>query len=429
MKSWQPVIRWTGLAAAAVALAACSTDGEASTEQGSKPSAASSSVAPTTPSVDVAALDTGKYPTTPRAPFGETTHDNLIQVEGQRMAQYIVVPFEIDAELTKPTNPTMVIIGRDSMRPLLPKESWDVRANAALVGGFVSTASTPDEMIRSGKNRALNNMVVRYLTPADAKAAAQQMAEGMAAKNNTTTTSLPGSPESLVIRTSLQDQKMISVFTPHGRYVLFQWYQVRDGQEDKLVPTVSKAIKLQSALIDQFPATPTKAEKAAGDPGRVKVVMDENRVLIYALPFPDEQVREGANGIPGANVRAVYGPRGMAHVSSDPSGTFKLLNQVGSTANGIERSTVYRAKDDAGATTLINSMTSSAKGSGWKDIAPPPGLPVAHCQSTAAPKTNYACYVQLGRYVGEVHSTDKTDAYQQISAQYVIFTKADQNAK
>ena len=65
-------------------------------------------------------------------------------------------------------------------------------------------------------------------------------------------------------------------------------------------------------------------------------------------------------------------------------------------------------------------------------IAPPPGLTEdqAHCTSIpSASSTNYQCIVRVGRYVADVHSNNKGDVYQQASAQYLILTKADQNAK
>ena len=41
----------------------------------------------------------------------------------------------------------------------------------------------------------------------------------------------------------------------------------------------------------------------------------------------------------------------------------------------------------------------------------------------------FLCSVQVGRYIGTATTLDdRTDVLQQIAAQYVILTKADQNA-
>ncbi|MFW0796023.1 hypothetical protein AAFP30_19575 [Gordonia sp. CPCC 205515] len=431
MTNWQRSAALVSAAAAVTMIAGCSTDGTATSEsstQSTTAPVATSSSAPA--SVDVAALNTGSYPTSPRPPFGETTHDNLLQVEGQRMAQYIVVPFEVDQDLTNSAFPTMVITGRSTLRPVLPAEVVAVPANNNLVGGFVAAATTPGENLRDGQKRSLNNMVVRYLTPADAKAAAQQMAAALAASEKTTVSTLPGLPDTQVVRVDADGKSRIVAFTPHNNYVLYQWYETGAGQKSKLEPTVRSLITQQSTLIDQFPYTPTKAESAAGNPNPTKVLVDQNHILIYALPYTDEQLKKSeGTGAPSATIRAVYGPRGMAQISADPPNDLRLLTDVGSTANAVERSNVYRANTDDGADTIVDSLASSARNRGFSEIADPPGLSPATCLSDTSGSTpRVLCLVQVGRYVGEVKSTNQQDAYQQISAQYVILTKADQRA-
>lgn len=69
---------------------------------------------------------------------------------------------------------------------------------------------------------------------------------------------------------------------------------------------------------------------------------------------------------------------------------------------------------------------------GETTVESPKGLPGASCTkgtTPAADTTYYRCYVQYGRYVGEVSSDSLTDVHQQASAQYVLLTKADPNAK
>ena len=79
----------TSALAALILLSACSVDGHAVNDSDPAASAA----------IDVKSLDTGKYPTEPRKPFGKPTVENVLQYEGQRMAQFIVVPFEVDPDL------------------------------------------------------------------------------------------------------------------------------------------------------------------------------------------------------------------------------------------------------------------------------------------------------------------------------------------
>ncbi|MDY6811638.1 MAG: hypothetical protein SW127_21955 [Actinomycetota bacterium] len=424
MTRWQPALRTMGIAATTAAtlatLTACSTDGEPATDD----AAASSSAAAA--SVDVAALDTGPYPTDPRPEFGRATDDQIVQVEGQRMAQFIVVPFEVDRDITDMKNPTSAIASRNNLTMILGEGTPEVPANDDLLYGFTTSASTPAANIRQGTSRGLNTVVLRYMTPEAATAAAQQLAEQVATNGDNTVTTLPDLPGTHVIHdTGTDDTHQLMTFTPHNSYVIYEWYETTTKQQDKLEPTVRKAISLQTALIDQFPATPTKDEAAArGITGPTRPIVDQDHVLIYTLPYTDEEMDNGKTGLTPQSMRAVYGPRGMAHFSGDPVGTFNDLNAAGSTANAVERSVVYRAASDEQATTLMDSYrrTDSA------DIGAPPGLPAAKCSTTNdSNNTTYTCHVKLGRYVGEIHSDNKQDAYQQTAAQYVLFTKAEQN--
>ncbi|MGC4963431.1 DUF7373 family lipoprotein [Gordonia sp. DT101] len=427
MKIWQPAVRWIWVAVAVAVLAACSTD----TDSGGDQSAAASSQA-SDPSIDVSALNTGKYPTEPRAAFGKTTDDNIIQWEGQRMTQFMVVPFEVDPDMTVSQMPVEVVGGPNNMSAVLNEKAAHVPGNDAIISGFVTSATTSENK-RNGNPRSLQNMVVRYLTRADATTAAQQMAQATAANNESSTTNAPGLDGTKVVKTDANGNKQIAAFTPHGVYVLYQWYEVTPAQENLLDPTINKAVKLQAKLIDQFPRLLTTDEAKEKGITREPSITDQNHVLIYALPYSDDEMKNGTTSLPSGLVHAVYGPRGLAQFWPNPESTFKVLSEVGSTANAVERSNVYRADDSAGAKRIVDTFTADNKSTGWADVPAPQALPIAKCQTMSQGieginDTNYNCFVQKGRYVGEVSAKQKEDAYQQISAQYVILTKADQDA-
>lgn len=150
-------------------LAGCSVAGS--------PTAATVSV----PSVDVSALDTGTYPTSPRPPFGKATEDDIIAVEGQRLAQFVLAPFEVDRDLTAVQSPTGIIKGTAGVSMVINQKSSTVAANKQLIYGFTSSAKTSDTLIRQRANRSLRHMVLRYATADAARDAARQMADLVAA--------------------------------------------------------------------------------------------------------------------------------------------------------------------------------------------------------------------------------------------------------
>ncbi|GAB35908.1 DUF7373 family lipoprotein [Gordonia otitidis] len=401
---------------------ACSTDGHAVSDADPAAQAA----------VDIKALDTGKYPTNPRPPFGKPGTEYILEYEAQRMAQFIVAPFEIDQDLTRVSNPTYAVTGTNALKGVLTEDVASVDVNKkAMLYGYVATAGTPDVNLRQGNRRSVVNMVLRYMTPDDAAEAVKQMGDLNAKQPRNTEIHPAGMSGSRVMSyAGYDDTTSVSAYTQHNDYVLYTWYQASNAQKDTIEPAIKKAIALQGPLIDQFPATPTKAEAKAKNLPPSNTLMDQDHILIYALPYTDEELKEGkTREVSQGSTRAVYGPRGMALRSTDPPTTFKLLTDVGSTANAVERTTVYRAKTDDGGTRIFNEWYSGQINDGWKAEAAPPNLPVAKCLSKNDNELLYYwCEVKVGRYVGEISGTDKKDIYQQTAAQYVILTKADQKA-
>ncbi|UEA59373.1 hypothetical protein LK459_00135 [Gordonia otitidis] len=398
-------------------VAGCSVDGDAVASSGDE-------------SVDVATLDTGRYPTSPRPTFGTVTDSvEIFRIDAQRLAQYVVVPFEIDPDLTSTSMPTQAIMG--SPGGLISDSANNVAVNKdRFLFGFSVAAGTPDSQLRQGNPRSLNALVLRYATPEDAKTAATQMAAATASDKKTTTGTLAGMPDTVTVAGSTGDNRQLMTFTYHQTFVIYEWFETNSAHADLLEPTVRKAIGLQTALVDQYPIRLNKFEREQRGIKNIDYpVQDQNKVLVYALPYTDAEIENKDSTILRSSVRAVYGPRGMAQTSDDPVTTFTTLTKVGSTANAVEKSVVYRANTPEGATTIVDKFRASGTSRGWKDMPAPPGLPNARCASSANSTNNvYQCYVKKGRYVGEVSSTDKKDVYQQAAAQYVILTKADQNA-
>ncbi|MFT3715126.1 MAG: hypothetical protein QM774_04015 [Gordonia sp. (in: high G+C Gram-positive bacteria)] len=395
---------------------------------GNKHKNASPSTAATA-SVDVSALDTGSYPTSPRPEFGKPDDDEIANVEGQRMAQFTLVPFEIDPDLTRVAMPNGVIGSQGATSAMFSKELREVPANAKIMTGFVATAATPQDQLRSGVDRSVNNAVLRYVTAEDATQAAQQMAQAGAAGDGASTVTLPGLPDTLAVQKVTGDDSSLMTFTPHDDYVLYQWYGTTKNEQDKQIPTLTKSIKAQADLIDKFPKTLTKAEAAEkGVTGSTRPEMDQNKILIYALPYSDQELKDGMANDSGAS-RAVYGPRGMAMRSTDPRGDYDLLTSVGAVNTAVDKSNVYRASTPEGAAKIVDSFVNDQKSSGASPIASPKGLSDAKCfkASGTMGSTYFYCLVQNGRYVGEVSAESEKDVDQRTSAQYVILTKADQS--
>lgn len=402
-------------------LTACTstTDGTGVAASSSGASASTATSASST-AVNTAQLDTGTYPTSPSAPFGFATAPDpeIVGAEGQRLAEFVTIPSEIDPEMTDVGLPTGVVFGTNNLRSVFASKAVaDAAGVKGLVTGFFTSAGQPKKKI-SDKTRSLTQLVLRYNSPAAANTAAIAMnnasiarpADGEIAFAPATIANLPGT---LVSRASGQFPGMRS-FTAHNSYVISTGVAVPPGQEGSAESIIRTAVAKQIPLIDRFPATPI----VPGVKSRIK--LDQNNILIYAIPETDGQMLGGLT-------RGVYGPRGMASVEGPEILT--TLQDNGSEHNAVWRSTVYRATTESDASEILTKLVDRDLAAGYSRGGSPAGLPTATCvtQDTASGQQNN-CYVAEGRYIGATYDRDAAKARQMISAQYLILTKADQTA-
>ncbi|MDH6287978.1 DUF7373 family lipoprotein [Rhodococcus opacus] len=419
--TWMPA---AAVFATAVLLAGCSN-----ADTTAEPTGKSGGDQTATASVDPAALDTGSYPTSPAPEFGRATQETILDVDGQRLAEFTVVPFEIDPELTSVKMPTMVMRSGKNLGVVLSDAAGDIAHNHQMLYGYVSTAATPTTKT-TDPSRSVVQAVMRFNNPEDAAATAREIHQNLLTVDDgtglETAENIDILPNTLVStgQTIFDAGPEVSVnaFTPHGDYLLYTWAKAPAADKDWTAEAVAKSLQLQEPMIDQFPATPTRAQNG-GQSAQLPMI-DQDKVLIYALPEEDAQAQLGDD-------MAAYGPRGMAHRSTNPPLTYKILTDAGSDHNAVYKTTVYRAKDDAGAETILTEFYNDLLAEGFTAAPTPQGLPDAKCatKDTVNGTQDY-CMVANGRYVGEASGTDnKKDVDQQISAQYLIFEHADQNAE
>jgi hypothetical protein len=408
-------------------LAACGTDsdpagGDPVAKSGGDQGSSSSSV-------DPAALDTGNYPTSPAPELGRATQDNILDVETQRLAEFVVAPFEVDPNLVSVKMPTMVIRSYENLSAVLNGAAPDIAKSNGLLYGYVSTAQVPTTAI-TDPTRSLVQMVLRFSTPDGASAAAQQIHTDLTTVDaDDTGLDTPESiailPNTLVSTTETDfgsgPKSSVNAFTAHGDYLLYTYASAPVGEKDWTAQAVAKALEQQGPLIDRFPAQPTKDQN--GGQSAEMPLIDQDKILIYAIPEDDPQAQSG-------NDMAVYGPRGMAHRSTNPPLTYRVLQETGSEHNAVYKTTVYRSSDDSGAQKILTEFRNDLTSQGYAEAPTPQGLPDAVCVSKdTADGTQDYCMVVNGRYVGEASGLDdKKDVDQQISAQYLILEQADQNA-
>jgi hypothetical protein len=106
-------------------------------------------------------LDTGEYRVEPRDLLGEnfTAAEAGPVIEGQRMAEFVVHPHDIDPALTTDGASTGVSVSTDK---ILVDGAGDLLEPFGMITGFMTYRTTEDE------SRSLHVSVARFPTPEDA---------------------------------------------------------------------------------------------------------------------------------------------------------------------------------------------------------------------------------------------------------------------
>lgn len=368
----------------------------------------------------VALLDTGKYPTTPGHPVGTAGSQATGAVlEAQRMAEYVLGPWQVNAHPTQLRQPNFLAIQAAPdlhlLKDVLPQPVPDIASAHGVITAFITSRTSGNPQVPL----ALTNLVMRFPDPDAAAAAATEMAAA--------TSQLPDPPRSPIdihdqpeARASAHaapgDQTEIDSFVAHGLYVLYQNALSKKEEFADLAPPAAELIAgtliSQQNLIDQFSATePAKLADLPLDP--------TGKLLARTLPTSDQSA---------ALVVGVWQPRAWLHFEDDPIAAAALYAAAGVEVIAKGLTTVYRTNNAGGATRMVEHFTTHL-GSSVKVIAGVPGLPSAKClarqgmapgptlQETTA---TFSCMASADQYAFVAYSATEKDVRQQIAAQYRI---------
>lgn len=368
-------------------------DGSASKETGG----------PAAGAADPALVDVGNYPTKPRPPLGTSGVNGAI-IEGQRMADFVTGPWEVDPALIEGYGfGAMVLRNAQPLKNTFSTEIVQAIGGPDFVNGFVTARSVHG-------NKILINSVLRYRTPEAAKAAAEVLAraalESKVATPPIETTAIPRHPETSGVSHVFVDTdsdrrwSVAQGVTAHGPYVLLQQAESTDGL-DPALELIAKTLDLQAPLIDQF--QPTDPEKFADLP------RDPTGLLARTLPVPDKTATIVQN--------ATFGQHGTLHFQSNPVTSAPLFNETGMDTMVRGMTTLYQTKDDAAATRIATAFADETA-SASRPADPVEHLPGSRCMQI--PSGSFYCTAAAGRYAIESNATQLPDAQQQLAAQYLM---------
>lgn len=377
---------------------------------------------------NVALMDTGNYDTASSKPFGTAGDDvqggNLL--EAHRMANFVVGPWEVDAELNK-------LPGALSLGMIGPIPSIQImRTNGVLKDDLIAIAEkhrfmTAFSTVRvapetAGQPRSLHNLVLRFPDAAAAEAAAAEMATTEASRPGQPPTepiTIPSTPEARATKSTLDGAVNVVSFTARGPYLLYQQAQTAEAfLGANALNLVDGALISQKRRIDEFtPTEPAAMRDLPLDPS--------GQLLARTLVGPDG----GAPFMIG-----VWNARGWLNFELDPLQANAMFNTAGVDIVGQRLTTVYQAANTDGATRIVGGLVDQLENlPSVREVDGVTGLPAARCfqrtegglPDTAAPTWQrvlwqFKCVARADRYAYTAFSADVTDVRQQMAAQYRI---------
>jgi hypothetical protein len=372
-------------------------------------------------SVNASVLDPGKYPITPQPPLGTAGSDGQL-IDGRRMANYVVGPWQADASLTALGSSSAAEVIEDFRQ--LSRVTWTPILGGVyglpFVVGFMSERQTPGP----DPQLSLRNAILRFADPAAASAGAQGMyAKAMAMPRVPSATPIvteperaipvPGHPDAtgalLTFQEGAQTVHELSVFNAHGPYVLVQVARCAAGADCE-ASLAARTLDLQIPLIDKF--SPTAPDQFAALP------RDPTGLVARTLPLPADQATSTSG--------AAYEIAGALHLEANPVQIGAALTAAGVDVVSTSLTTVYQAKDAASAQTLSQTYSDTAAATtAAQGAAPVPGLPQSRCTRVAGANglvPRYWCLATAGRYAIKAVARQLDTAQQQIAAQYRMLT-------
>lgn len=355
---------------------------------------------------DLAVLDTGNYPTTPRAPLGAAGNERMgIILEGHRMANNVVLPTDVDKTQTESLALNTVTMQQDrGIAVELPDPGQAIVTAHHMLAGFASGRRNKD----STKNLIV--MVLRFPDPASASDAAQQLFTQIPPPMPKSPFPVPRYPTAMstTMDTPEVNHHAVEAFLPHGPYLLYAWGESAQSP-DEAAGLVAGLFDQQIPKIDAF--APTDATKLADLP--VDAVGFLNRVV------PAEKDAENSVDFGG------FMPYAELHFQDDPLQAAADFTAAGVDAVAKLRDGVYRARDAEGARHLLDSAgTWALTKPGAKPTDGVNGLPSAKCFEFTQPDESqtprFGCFATADRYQIEAWSQQARDVRQQIAAQYLM---------
>ncbi len=373
-----------------------------------------------TPTIDPSALDPGSYPTKPRPPMGEAGNDDVGRlVEGRRMANFVVGPWQADPTLIKAGPGSARVLERRNQIGQVVWPSMLTRfPGLPLITGFVSERTST----KPGDPTLLRNAVLQYPYPRTAELAAEGLAAGAldvvvtdraggpVPTEPVRAIPIPGHPEAtgaLLTRpegtTTIHELTVVSARGPH---VLIQVVQFTTPE--RAAELAGRILDLQVPLIDTF--VPTGPAPLATLP------RDPSGLLARTVGIKAGQGDSMSDGD--------YHPAGALQLEDNPIQAQAAFADAGVDTVATSQTTLYQARDAKAAQQLAQALGDDvAERQEAQPAAGVPGLPGSRCvriEDAGGLIAEHWCIATDDRFAFKAVARQLDNAHQQIAAQYLM---------
>ncbi len=362
-----------------------------------------------------ALLDPGGYPTKPRPALGNAGSTEVgRQVEARRMGDVVAIPFEVDPSFNRRRNffPTGPVVDPGGIDGAFLATLGPALAGHDFVAGF-STSGSPAK----GTIYELTVALLRFATPADAQAAATEMAHRTERDQRPdldlparSPLPVPDDPDTSAVATEAgnnQSWTTLYAYTSTGPFVVAQ--NIEQPSTEDALKLMHRTVEVQRDLLKGF--TPTPVDKLADLP------LDPDGLWARTLT---------AGAASADPAEGLYGTHGALTFMSLPARSQELFTKTGMQTMAKALVNVYRARDPKAAGAIVDDFAAEVSENNFKPSAGVDNLPAARCAvsppSLVDNRQDYYCLAAVDRYAIEVNAHTESDAHQLMAAQYLMLT-------
>ncbi|MBF6327477.1 DUF7373 family lipoprotein [Nocardia transvalensis] len=351
------------------------------------------------PTVDVAKLDSGNYPVVPQDVA--TTRDEKAGAvqESIRMAEHIPLAHDIDNRLVYGHRKSSALT--PTFPPRLNSQANFNDLAPGLVAGWRTYGERHKELLLGFQ---VEVRVMRFTTAEQAARATEVVTHDSDAKYPPKgAVDIPGYPES---RAVVDPFASVRTIVARNNYMAYTYVSNNLTIPPDPTPLINYTKSYLDRLFDSLENyRPTAADKLS------EVPADVDGLLGRTLPTDGPSSSGGVYTLHAALHR---------HLNSELSK--RAFEDAGVDLVAERAATVYRTADPGAAKRLLATFVTE-RADKYQPMDGPPGLPSAKCLKTTdqvAIDGRYICYFPYGRFVAELADDQPQNLYQQTAAQYKL---------